>query len=96
MPSTSALPALKTLSTDLNANLDVLRMTTAELAAKYGVAAQRVREFAIIQAQLRIADLTAQMQAQFGVLRETVAGFCSRRTTRKARRTYPASRRYFT
>lgn len=67
------MTALQTLSTNLDANIDILSLSITELADKYGSAAVRVREFAILQSQLRIAELTRQMQEQSTAL-EDVAG----------------------
>ncbi|WP_172294821.1 phage tail length tape measure family protein [Pseudoruegeria sp. HB172150] len=51
------LSSLKTLSSDLSSTLDVLQMTSDELSAKFGKAAERAREMAMIQTQLKIGEI---------------------------------------
>ena len=71
------LSALKDTQTALTQVTDTLKLTTAELVAKYGDGAQRVREFAAVQAQLKLAGLAEQMGAQSSALSDVTNKYTS-------------------
>lgn len=71
------LSSLKTLSTNLDANLDILSLSAQELAQKYGEAADRVREFAVFQAGLRISKINALITEQTSVLQDSADKYVS-------------------
>ncbi|SHJ78705.1 Prophage tail length tape measure protein [Palleronia salina] len=69
------LDSLKTLQSDLDAVTDTLTMSTSELAAKYGEAAIKVREFATLQAQLRITEANAALREQATTLADAASAY---------------------
>lgn len=79
------LKSLQETQSGLTAVSDILTMTTQELADKYGNAAIRVREFAVLQAGLRISDLSRQMAEQSTVLQDVSSKYVS---TTNSGRTY--------
>lgn len=67
-----ALEAMRQTATDMEAVLETLKLTTDELIEKYGFAAQRVREFALAQAELLAAQAATRMAEQIDVLNEAM------------------------
>lgn len=62
--------ALEMLTGALTAANDILNMSMVELTNTYGTAALRVREFALLQSELRIAELTQSLSEHSSILAE--------------------------
>ncbi|TMV06980.1 hypothetical protein FGK63_12750 [Ruegeria sediminis] len=62
------LDTLSTLSSDLSDTLNILEMDAVQLAEKYGIAAIRVRELAIAQAELRRGEIMDALRDQVAEL----------------------------
>lgn len=69
------LDELQSLQGALSDSTDILSMSVIELADEYGNASVRVRELAMFQAQLRIAELTREMSQQTSVLRDVSSAY---------------------
>lgn len=74
------LDALATASGDMQKTVDVLNMSALELAEKYGTAAQRVRELAMAQAELRMGEIREQLRGQLAALDGLTRGFSTSAT----------------
>lgn len=71
----AAMAAVKQIATDLDAANDLLALSTDELTKKYGFAAQRVREFALAQAELVAAQASRSLQDQIPILDGVIAKY---------------------
>jgi tryptophan 2,3-dioxygenase len=63
-----ALSRIEDVTSGLKGSLDILSMSVDELAEKYGTAAQRVYEYARVQAELRASIAEQDLRAQVDVL----------------------------
>ncbi|GGF43674.1 hypothetical protein SAMN05216376_105185 [Mameliella alba] len=70
-----SLADLDLIMSDLGDSSDLLAMDLVELTNKYGAAADRVREFAQFQAQIRVSDAREALQAQTSVLDDLLTQF---------------------
>ncbi|MFO6463097.1 phage tail length tape measure family protein [Jannaschia sp. KMU-145] len=69
------LDNLRVLMEGVSASQDILALSTLELVNKYGDAAGAVREFAILQAQLRVAEVNNALREQSSIMRDAAAGY---------------------
>ena len=80
-----ALDAVSNISKDLRSNIDLLQLSTEELVATYGEGATRVREFALVLAELRAQQAQSRLGETVDLLGDTISGF---RTAQDAGRDY--------
>ncbi len=74
------LKSLNDIQSSLTASTDILKMSVSDLAAEYGTAAPRVRDFAAFQATLKLAELTDQLSKQTSVLQDVSKGYITTAT----------------
>ena len=67
------LEALKAKTDEMNAVNDILKMSVYELRDAYGEAADRVRAFALVQAELAAAQAASRMSEQVDILRDAAS-----------------------
>ena len=70
-----ALDAVSNISKDLRSNIDLLQLSTEELVATYGEGATRVREFALVLAELRAQQAQSRLSETVDLLGDTISGF---------------------
>lgn len=71
----AAMDGLAATAEGLESALNLTRMTGDELVETYGLAAQRVREFALAQAELRAAQAESRLREQVDILGDTVSAY---------------------
>ena len=70
-----ALDAVIATQSRLGESNELLNMSMAEMVVVYGNAAAGIREFALLQAELRIAESSAMLNSQVSVLNDISAGY---------------------
>jgi len=70
-----AMKQLQTTTTMLEGSFDILELSTDELVAKYGEAADRVLQFALAQAELNAAQAGRRLQEEVSLLEEVTRGY---------------------
>lgn len=70
-----AMDALASTTDNLQRSLDLTRLTNEELVETYGEGAQKVREFAIWQAELNAAQAASRLRDQVDILGDTINAF---------------------
>lgn len=71
------LDTLSTVMGEVDAAAEVLELSIDDLVIKYGVAAQRVSEFAVAQAELAASQAQRRLSDQFQVLSDEIERFSS-------------------
>lgn len=76
----AALDELKATTDLLDGSFDILQLSTDELTAKYGSAAQRVMEFALAQAELNAAQAGSRLEDEIKILDRLITRYLSSTT----------------